>query len=66
MYQGRLDIRKNFLTDGQALEGATIPEVLKKTSGCGNLGIGLVTGWALVKGLMVLEVFSRLNDSMVP
>jgi len=71
-----LDFRKKFIhwESGQALEqaaqgssGVTIPGGVQKMCRCGTSGHGLaamvVTGWQL--DLMILEVFSNLNDPMI-
>ena len=59
---------------GQALDqaaqgsgGVTIPGGVQKPSGCGPLGHGL-TGMAVLGwwwDLMILEVFSNLNNPMI-
>ena len=51
----------------QGSGGVTIPGGVQKTCRCGTSGHGLagvvVIGWQL--DLMILEVFSNLNDSMI-
>ena len=78
LHQGRfrLDIGKKCLycKSGRMLDRATqggggVPSLggVQKTSGCGTSGDGLagmvVVGWRL--DLMILEVFSNLNDSRI-
>ena len=77
LHQGRfrLDVRKNVFTEsGQALEqaaqgsgGVTIPGGVQKACRCGTSGYGLVSmvvlgGWL---DLMILEIFSNLNNPMI-
>lgn len=56
-------------TAAQGRGGITIPGNDQKACGCGTWGHGLVVGLVVVMGgcldLMISEIFSNLNDSMV-